>query len=445
MILILFLLLPVFIFSAEADYYIIYRGDAPAAYSEITSNGNKFKERVLWFDGYSKEYSETELTIDGKIKYSSEIYYENDKLPIICNLNDGRFEKRMSDRLIKTTIDSDIDFMLKNSNIALFLSGLCRKNGEFKIFDIDKMKSFETFVSDKFVKIKDKEYKIFRGKNTILDSGEIYGLKIIKSKTPISIVNPYTVNLSKIYTEDDFVKKKHHLYYDYGSFFGEVSYDRQSDTVIVILPFSFSSDYNGNLNSIKSYTVRQIAENLKYPVLSLQFNMQRTSRKDLAGRIKDLEKELLRAYSRVIFIGFNDICIDLAESGVSGRKIFINPPLMGIKEWSEMMFVKYSAKSYYLFSSAAKLNEYEAIDTLITEKKIFESYSKSKDSYYIFSKSVLSEKELAKSKKIAGTVFYIKNIDRRLNSYNIYDLWSFEKNILINQKIFSLIGGIIKK
>ncbi|HAV91845.1 TPA: hypothetical protein DCW38_01515, partial [candidate division WOR-3 bacterium] len=226
MILILFLLLPVFIFSAEADYYIIYRGDAPAAYSEITSNGNKFKERVLWFDGYSKEYSETELTIGGKIKYSSKIYYENDKLPIISNLNDGRFEKRMSDRLIKTTIDSDIDFMLKNSNIALFLSGLCRKNGEFKIFDIDKMKSFETFVSDKFVKIKDKEYKIFRGKNTILDSGEIYGLKIIKSKTPISIENPYTVNLSKIYTEDDFISKKHHLYYDYGSFLGEVSYDR---------------------------------------------------------------------------------------------------------------------------------------------------------------------------------------------------------------------------
>ncbi|PIP14584.1 MAG: hypothetical protein COX48_00010 [bacterium (Candidatus Stahlbacteria) CG23_combo_of_CG06-09_8_20_14_all_34_7] len=445
MILLIFLLFPALLFSNELYYYIVSRDDVPTAYSEIYYAKNKIIERVLWFDGYSKEYSETKIDFENKIEYSSEIYYEDNKLPIKYTLTDGIFEKRLNDKIIKMHIDKDIKFVHKNSNLMLFLYFINENKEECVIFNCDKMNYFKPYAENLNLKIKGNEYKIFKGKNSVIDSAYIYNFQIRKSKTSLTIQNPYRINISKVFTERDFNKKKHHIAFSNKEFSGEISYDYKSDTIIVILPFSFSSDYNGNISSMKSFSSKQISENLMYPVLSLQLNLKSKMRHKLAKMIILLEEELKNSYSNIVFIAFNDLCIDLAKSKVKSRKIYINPPVLSIKEWSKVMFEKYSAKHKYMFSNISNFILYESLDTSITEEDIIETYSKSQNTYYLFSKTVMNNSEIKNAGKIKGDVFYIKNIDRRLNSYNIYDLWSFESDIQINKKIFNLINGIIKK
>lgn len=106
------------------------------------------------------------------------------------------------------------------------------------------------------------------------------------------------------------------------------------------------------------------------------------------------------------------------------------------------MFARYSVNSKYLFKSKEKFMEYEGLSPLKNKTGLASLYSAQQPVIFVFSSSVLSDAEVSAAKRIKGKVYYIKNIDRRLNSYNIYDLWSFEKNVFINRKILDFINGL---
>ncbi|MGE3063136.1 MAG: hypothetical protein AB7T10_05830 [bacterium] len=445
MILFIFLALSA-IYVFPGDNYSIYREGKLIAVSEITADKNSLFERVLWLDGYSKEYTETKTSFGDYLKYSSKTYYENNKIPLIYSLNGTNLEKRLSEKNVSISLLDKTDYIKRNSSIALFLYSLTSMKQKLYSFDLDRNTYFYSEYDGKSVKIKDESFRVFKSKNFAFDSAFIYGLKIIREKNPVPLKNPYSINFSKIYTEDDFTLKKRHILFSFDCFSGELSYDNLKESVVVILPFSFSSDYNGNIGgSIKPYTSRQIAEYLTCPVISLQIDLDRESRCELPERINKLEKELKSAYSEIIFIAFNDICIDLCRSKINSKKILINPPLTQLNEWERMMFAKYSAKKEYLFTSFGKFKAFEAMDSSIEVDDLSNLYAKSGDAYLILSRTVMTKEEVSAAERMKNKAYYIKNIDRRLNSYNIYDLWSFENNIFVNKKVLGFINSLIKK
>jgi len=437
------LLIPLIAFSDETQYFSIFRGEERVAVSEIISSKGKISERVLWLDGFSKEYTESFISLTETPEYSSKTYYENDKLPIIISLRGNRFEKRFSDKLISTSLREEVEFIHRNSNIILFLSFAKGINKKINCYDSDRMENFTAEFIKGEIYVDGKDIGDYYAGKSLLDSAKLFGLKIVREKEKILVKNPYTINLSKIYTEDDFTLKKRHIQFSFDCFEGEIAFDKPSDTLVVILPFSFSSDMNGNSgSSIRPFTVLQIAEYIKSPALLLQISLKPEERTKLPQKIADIEKELLKSYGRVLFIAFNDICIDLAESRVKSDKIMINPPLPEVSEWSDMMFARYSVNSKYLFKSKEKFMEYEGLSPLKNKTGLASLYSAQQPAIFVFSSSVLSDAEASAAKRIKGKVYYIKNIDRRLNSYNIYDLWSFEKNVFINRKILDFINGL---
>ncbi|MDD3802950.1 MAG: hypothetical protein PHW02_01005 [bacterium] len=434
------------IHTGDLSYYSIYRDGNLAAKSAIEYSTGSISERVLWVDGFSKEYTETDFTLFNEIKYSSKTYYENDKLPLTYTL-DGTFIKKYTPaRETRIKIKSDINFVHRNTNINMLVVLSALSSKKINYFDCDKNSYGEALLKNRELMLSNAKAIIFGCKNAGFDSAYVYGFKIVREKEALNIKNPYTFNISGIHTEDDFERKKRHIQFSYDCFSGEIAFDEIEDTIVVVLPFTCSSDYDGNIgNFIKPFTMKQIAENIPYPVLSLEIDFGLSDGTDLPEKILLLERELGKSYGKIIFIAFNDLCVDLAKSKAQSRKILFNPPLLNIDEWSRMVFNKYSAKKKYLFSNYEKFREFEMLNRFSSEMKLSELYSSLENSSFIFSKSAMTQSELDKASEIKGTIYYIKNIDRRLNSYNIYDLWSFEESIFISKKVLDFINGLIKK
>ncbi|MEJ5306885.1 MAG: hypothetical protein WHT27_01115 [candidate division WOR-3 bacterium] len=423
---------------SETFSYTIFKGNKIVGYSNFEINNSLIIERTLFIDGFSKEYNLSKTSIKENT-FKCFKYYSDMAFPEFIEYNNGILKKTFHDKILKYKIKPYDFFGIENILTVSYLGGI-KKDSVFN-FNRNEFLSVKRY-GNRFI-FGVGEYSIFSKDGTI-DSLYYFNYKYIKNETTVDIKNPYHIVLNKIFKPESFYKKKNRKFTELKHTKILLSYNDKTNTVVLITPFTFTSDKFGNIsNTIIPFTQLQISENLNLPTLIFEFKNKELDRVEIEKALKEIYDFLKKDFKKVYLLSFNHIFL---YSNIENfdRIILINPPLIDLKIWAEDFYKKISFKNNYLFRSYEKFLKYEMVDTTLTIDEIELLYKKRNDLVFIFSKDILAKEEINKTFDLNGKVFFIKNVDRRLNSYYKYDLWSYENEIMIDNKIFDFLNVLLK-
>ncbi|MEO0233760.1 MAG: hypothetical protein ABIN11_01565 [candidate division WOR-3 bacterium] len=423
---------------SEIFSYTIFKENKIVGYSNLEIYNSMIIERTLFIDGFSKEYNLSKTNIKEN-SFKCYKYYSDRALPERIESNNGILKKSFYDKLLKYKI-KPYDFIgVENILTVSYLGGI-------------KKDSVFNFNRNEFLNVKRNgneyifgfgAYSIFY-KNGIIDSVYYFNYRYIKNDKIFEIKNPYSINVNRMYRPENFYKKKNRRFIELKYTNILLSYNDQRNTVVLITPFTFTSDMFGNIsNSITPFTQLQISENLDIPTVIFEFKNKELNSVNIEKAINEIFDFLKRDFKKVYLLSFNHFFLYLNIENFD-RVILINPPLKDIKIWAEDFYKKISFKNNYLFRNYEKFLKYEIVDTTMTFDEIELFYKKRSDFLFIFSKDILEKEDIDRTFELKGKVYFIKNVDRRLNSYYKYDLWSYENNLMIDKKIFSFLNDLIK-
>ena len=427
-----------FILLISQTNYIIYDSKGIAGYIVLSMTKDSSFERVLMCDGFSREYTVAKHMFGKNYSYQSVSYYADDQMPVRISFENGILTRISAG--LKTTFNTHKKDCIIYSGSApaagIIFSDMF--NGRYKLINAYSGNELSNGVKDA---------KVFK-KGLYPDSVYTGNYVIRKTDKHIDIENPYYIDYGSFYTKDDFYRKKIRIELSFGSFArGELSMDQPSDTVIVILPFSMNYNMYGNMSSqISPYTALQLAERIDKPVCITEFTFEgRKDYESLEKSILNINTYFSKRYSEVIYIAFNEFALVLSDLLPYSSMLSINPMLVPAEQFSKTIFER-TNRRVQIFSNQNKFTEANPIFMKFRDAYPVAVYASHKGKKaYIISYSVLNESEKRGVAGLSGRVGKIKNIDRRLNNNILYDLWSFKKNIQIEDKVIKYINSVLNK
>ncbi len=426
------LLFPLLIFSTI--YYKITSNEKLCGYASINILSDSISEKYLWIDGFSKEYVYAKHTFYNGYKYKSLSYYKNNALPKKIEFSNNKLYRK--NYLYETKIKSDDIYSFVYNPFAP-LSTIIYLNKNY----INKKNIIDVITGNA---IKNTNFFYCSNNELYPDTIRFYNYLFVKSKK-ITINNPYNMQVNDF--SEKYKIKKHHRTIKIGSIIGEMGFNKLYDKIVIILPFDYYSDLYGNTVNSKSYNVLQIAEHIKYPTFIFDFNNYNDlNKKNIKKSIENIYIYFKRRFKKVVLIGFNQMTNVFFYSDINAKIIAFNPPVLKYNLYLKSMFSQLNKYNNYLFSNYNSYKNYDPFYTDLINNNFINEYNKHKNNLIIiFSKSVMNKNQLKNSEKIQCKKYYIRNIDRRLNSYIVnYDLWSFNNNRKIHRKIFDFINKILK-
>ena len=276
----------------------------------------------------------------------------------------------------------------------------------------------------------------------------LWGSYIFKKQNNYSnIENPYKADYSNIIKKEYFTKKKARKKIRIGNVLGELAFGKNNNEIVIILPFDYRSDKNGNMPNINAYTTYQIAEKMQKTTFIFDYKgFNKPSINDIEKSLKQIDEYFKKHYKNVSYIAFNDMVPLLVLTINDAKIIGINPPLNNYYDYQEMIFKKLNIYNNYIYTNLYTFIRYNPLDSALKQINFCELYRKSNNLYLIFSKEVMTDDELISARSLNTKGAFINNIDRRLNSYIIKkDLWSFRKIPRIHSRIINYINTIVNK
>ncbi|MEO0288421.1 MAG: hypothetical protein ABIN00_02140 [candidate division WOR-3 bacterium] len=418
--------------------YTIFKEHRIAGYSNLEINNSTIIEKTLFIDGFSKEYNLSKTQIKEN-KFKCYKYYSDMTLPDFIEYSDGFFKKNIGKKILKYKI-KPYDFIgIENVLSVSYLGGIKRDS----VFNFNRNEFLSVNRDGNKFLFGCGEYFIFN-KDGIIDSVYYCNYRYVKNDITIEVKNPYSINLNKIFKAENFYKKRNRKFLELKHTKILVSYNDKKNIIVLITPFTLTSDMFGNIsNTITPFTQLQISENLDIPTVIFEFKNKELDRVNIEEAIDEIYNFLKQDFKKIYLLSFNHIFL-YSNVEKFDKVILINPPVENLKVWAENFYKKISLKNGYLFKSYEKFLKYEIVDTTLTFEEINRFYMKRNDLIFIFSKDLLSKNDIEKTFDLNGKVYFIKNVDRRLNSYYKYDLWSYENDLMIDEKIFSFLNDLIK-
>uniref|UniRef100_A0A7C3N9P3 Uncharacterized protein n=1 Tax=candidate division WOR-3 bacterium TaxID=2052148 RepID=A0A7C3N9P3_UNCW3 len=421
----------------EKISYIIFKDDKIVGYSSFEIKDFVILERTIFLDGFSKEYIFSKTDVKENY-FKSYRYYADKNFPDFIEFKDGILVKKIGQKIFKYKIKLNKIFGIENILTVSYLGGI----SEDSIFNFDRNEILKVKKDGEKFSFGFGDYSIFRSKG-IIDSVFYLKYKYLKSGNNFEINNPYYLDLNYFYQPKDFFKKKNRKNIELKYTKIQISYNDENKEVLLITPFTFTSDMFGNIsNLVTPFTQLQLSENLNIPTLIFEFKTKDVNPVTVKEGIKEIYEFLKKNYQKVNLLTFNHLFL-FCDIEKFDKVLLINPPLEDMNLWSEDFFKKLSVEKRYLFNNYEKFLKFEVVDTTIKENEIRNFYDKKENLIFIFSKDILSKSEIEKACKLKGKIYFVKNIDRRLNSYYKYDLWSFENNVFIDQKILNFLDELL--
>lgn len=421
----------------EKITYTIFKDDKIVGYSNFEIKNFVILERTLFLDGFTKEYILSRTDVK-RNHFKSYRYYADMNLPDFIEFKDGILVKKIGQKIFKYKIKPYPLFGIENILTTSYLGGILGDS----IFNFDRNEILKVKKDGGKFSLSFGDYSIFKSKG-IVDSVFYLDYRYVKSQNYFEIKNPYYLDVTSFFQPKDFFKKKNRKNIDLKYTKLHLSYNEPKREVLLIAPFTLTSDMYGNIsNLITPFTQIQISENIDIPTIIFEFKTKEVDPNMVMEGIQEIYEFLKKRYEKVHLLTFNHIFL-FCDIEKFDKVLLINPPIEDMNLWSEDFYKKLSVGNRYLFKNYEKFLKFEVIDTTIKEENIKNFYVKKENLIFIFSKDILSKSEMERVSKLNGKIYFIKNVDRRLNSYYKYDLWSYDKNIFIDQKVLNFIDHLL--
>lgn len=418
----------------NAEYYIIYDKSSIAGYYKIDTDQFETHEYALWIDGFSKEYAECSHNEFPDYSYKSYSYYSDNQLPKITEYKSGKLKKDINRISAIYSIERcDIVFSALLPMYALMQSEKTKINvinagtGKAALLNGNTLDNIN--------------FRIF-GNSPYPDSVYFHNYRFIKTDKVLSISNPYSISKNNMLTPSDFVKKANHIKVNAKRFKGEFAYNKNSNTVVMILPFDqFSNRYGNTPPLIMPYTNYQISEGINVPSFIFEFNEYKEPDFEyMKQAVIDAYKYLNMRYENIIVITFGPMLPLFISTGIERPVIAVNPPFEPYEQYAQKLFEK--LKGRYIFSSWEVYSNYDPLMKALCSMDLPKAYRNS-DIQYIISKKTMPD-GFMKFKNSKAAYSLINNVDTRLNSYIVNeDFWSYRKRPRIHSKVIDHINKLI--
>lgn len=429
----------IIIFSSSAAYTIYYKGSEAGQYY-VDYNYPHIQEKVLWTDGFSKQYTEALHDFYAGYSLKSYSYIRNNALPNTVAYEGNVLNKRIGSIMTRSVMNKPIDMIL---DMSCPLGAVIYMHNS-----MDKL--IYNITNDNLVKVKhiNNQVRFVDGIPVSVFGQEFYPdsihwshYRFIKNEYARNVINPFKRDMNTL-SREHFNKKPIQKKIRIGDIVGELSMNGNETDIAVILPFDMRSDRYGNMYNVKAYTTYQLAQQLNCAVFVFDFlGLRSMAYDELKSQVKGIEQYFSHYFDNVTFIAFNDMC-PLAMEAVNARIIAFNPPLCRYDKYEQIMFSRLNSSNDFIYSSLHSFRQYNVLGNAYRDMDFIEMYNMADNLFIIVSSDVLDAEEMAGLNELDIKYTRISNVDRRLNSYIIdNDLHSYRHAPVINKSIITYINN----